>query len=143
VPQVIKTLRSGDTAAISLRMYLLFTSGIALWGIYGLLKGDGLLIVANAIPLVSAGLILHCKRWALLAGRRCRSAELGQPLALAAAAERAVATTRSRPRPSAASNKSSARCSSRSSSRAAPEWGSQLARLRLMVRPLPFTGTVW
>ena len=83
MPQVIKTLRSGDTAAISLRMYLLFTSGIALWGIYGLLKGDGLLIVANAIPLVSAGLILHCKRWALLAGRRCRSAELGQPLALA------------------------------------------------------------
>ncbi|MFM7647962.1 MAG: SemiSWEET family sugar transporter, partial [Cyanobium sp.] len=30
VPQAIKTLRSGDTAAISLRMYLLFTSGIAL-----------------------------------------------------------------------------------------------------------------
>jgi len=70
VPQAIKTLRSGDTAAISLRMYLLFTSGIALWGVYGLLKGDGPLIAANAITLVSAGLILQCKRRAVLAGRR-------------------------------------------------------------------------
>jgi MtN3 and saliva related transmembrane protein len=70
VPQAIKTLRSGDTAAISLRMYLLFTSGIALWGIYGLLKGDGPLVVANAITLVSAGLILQSKLRAVLAGKR-------------------------------------------------------------------------
>ena len=70
IPQAIKTLRSGDTAAISLRMYLLFTSGIALWGIYGLLTGDGPLIVANAITLVSAGLILQCKLRAVLEGRR-------------------------------------------------------------------------
>jgi MtN3 and saliva related transmembrane protein len=70
VPQAIKTLRSGDTAAISLRMYLLFTSGIALWGVYGLLRGDGPLIVANAVTLVSAGLILQCKLRAVLAGRR-------------------------------------------------------------------------
>ena len=70
VPQAIKTLRSGDTAAISLRMYLLFTSGIALWGFYGLLKGYGPLIAANAITLVSAGLILQCKLRAVLEGRR-------------------------------------------------------------------------
>ena len=70
IPQAIKTLRSADTAAISLRMYLLFTGGIALWGIYGLLTGDGPLIVANAITLVSAGLVLQCKLQAVLAGRR-------------------------------------------------------------------------
>lgn len=69
VPQALKTLRSGDTAAISLRMYLLFTSGVALWGIYGLLRGDGPLIVANAVTLVSAGLILQSKLRAVLAGR--------------------------------------------------------------------------
>jgi MtN3 and saliva related transmembrane protein len=34
-PQALKTLRSGDTSAISLRMYGLFTAGIALWAIYG------------------------------------------------------------------------------------------------------------
>jgi MtN3 and saliva related transmembrane protein len=70
VPQAIKTLRSGDTAAISLPMYLLFTSGVALWGAYGLVRGDGPLVVANAITLVSAGLILQSKLRAVLAGRR-------------------------------------------------------------------------
>ena len=70
VPQAVKTLRSGDTAAISLRMYLLFTSGVALWGVYGWLQGDGPLVVANAVTLVSAGLILQSKVRALLAGRR-------------------------------------------------------------------------
>lgn len=62
IPQAVKTLRSGDTSAISLRMYALFTSGIALWGVYGLFTGDGPLIVANAITLVSAGLILD-RKW--------------------------------------------------------------------------------
>jgi MtN3 and saliva related transmembrane protein len=70
IPQAIKTLRSGDTSAISLRMYVLFTSGIALWGLYGLLTGDGPLIVANAITLVSAGLILERKARAVLAQPR-------------------------------------------------------------------------
>ncbi len=70
IPQAVKTLRSGDTSAISLRMYALFTSGIALWGVYGLLTGDGPLIVANAITLVSAGLILDRKWRAYWSARR-------------------------------------------------------------------------
>ena len=40
-PQAIKTLRSRDTRGISLRMYLLFTIGVALWAIYGLQVYDG------------------------------------------------------------------------------------------------------
>lgn len=70
VPQAMKTLRSGDTSGISLRMYLLFTSGVALWGVYGVLLRDGPLIVSNAITVVSAGLILERKLRAVLAGRR-------------------------------------------------------------------------
>ena len=70
IPQALKTLRSGDTSAISLRMYVLFTSGIALWGVYGLLTGDGPLIVANAITLLSAGLILERKARSVLRERR-------------------------------------------------------------------------
>jgi MtN3 and saliva related transmembrane protein len=69
-PQALKTLRSGDTSGISLRMYLLFTAGIALWGVYGLITGDGPLIAANAITLVTAGLILDRKLRAVLASRR-------------------------------------------------------------------------
>ena len=40
-PQAEKTLRSCDTSAISLGMYALFTSGVALWSLYGLLVNDG------------------------------------------------------------------------------------------------------
>lgn len=32
-PQAMKTLRSGDTKAISLGMYALFTSGVAMWSL--------------------------------------------------------------------------------------------------------------
>ncbi len=67
VPQALKTLRSGDTRGISLRMYLLFCSGIVLWGVYGLLTADGPLIAANAVTLVLSGLILErtwrARRW--------------------------------------------------------------------------------
>lgn len=70
-PQVLKTLRSDDTSGISLRMYALFTSGIALWGLYGLLTRDGPLIAANAITLVSAGLILQ-RRWRAYRAERAR-----------------------------------------------------------------------
>lgn len=37
-PQALKTVRSGDTSAISLRMYGLFTLGVLAWAIYGLLR---------------------------------------------------------------------------------------------------------
>ena len=70
IPQALKTIRSGDTRGISLRMYALFTAGIALWGVYGLLTGDGPLMAANAITLVTAGLIFERKLRAVLAGRR-------------------------------------------------------------------------
>jgi MtN3 and saliva related transmembrane protein len=64
-PQALKTLRSGDTSAISLRMYGLCTLGIALWAIYGFCTGDGPLIVANLVTLVPAGIVLERKLRAL------------------------------------------------------------------------------
>lgn len=81
IPQAIKTLRTGDTRGISLRMYALFTSGIALWGVYGLLTGDGPLIAANAITLVAAGLILD-RKWRAFWKERSDNQRLrgGRPL---------------------------------------------------------------
>lgn len=69
IPQALKTLRTGDTSGISLRMYALFTAGVACWAVYGLLTGDGPLIAANLITLVAAGLILDRKWHAYAAGR--------------------------------------------------------------------------
>ncbi|MFM7312453.1 MAG: SemiSWEET family sugar transporter [Cyanobium sp.] len=60
-PQAVKIVRSGDTRAISLPMYVLLTSGIALWGVYGLITRDGPLIVANTITLMPALVVLQRK----------------------------------------------------------------------------------
>ena len=46
-PQAVKTLRSGDTRSMSLGMYTLFTSGVALW--------------ANLITLLPAAVVLQHK----------------------------------------------------------------------------------
>jgi MtN3 and saliva related transmembrane protein len=51
VPQVLRTLRTRDTRAISLGMYLLFSAGVALWLIYGLLIGAWPIILANVVTL--------------------------------------------------------------------------------------------
>jgi MtN3 and saliva related transmembrane protein len=71
IPQALKTIRTGDTRGISLRMYGLFTVGIALWGVYGLLTRDGPLIISNAITFVAAGLILD-RKWRAYWGERRR-----------------------------------------------------------------------
>ncbi|MCU0950788.1 MAG: SemiSWEET transporter [Burkholderiaceae bacterium] len=58
VPQAWKTFRSRSAAGVSLRMYLIFTAGVALWLAYGLLIGAWPVIVANCVTLVLALFIL-------------------------------------------------------------------------------------
>ena len=60
-PQPIKTIRTRDTKSISLAMYVLFTSGIALWLWYGWLVDSMPLIFANTITFVLALTILVLK----------------------------------------------------------------------------------
>jgi MtN3 and saliva related transmembrane protein len=60
-PQTIKILRSRETAAISLIMYLMLALGITLWLVYGLLIGSWPLIGANAVTLVPVLAILAMK----------------------------------------------------------------------------------
>jgi MtN3 and saliva related transmembrane protein len=61
VPQAIKTIRSRDTAAISLAMYLSFTTGLVLWLTYGMAVGSWPIILANALALPLAATILAFK----------------------------------------------------------------------------------
>lgn len=58
VPQAWLTFRSGDTRGISLGMYASFTTGVALWLVYGIALGEWPIIVANAITLALASTIL-------------------------------------------------------------------------------------
>ena len=60
-PQAVKTLRSGDTRSISLGMYALFTSGVTLWSIYGVMVADGPVLIANLITLIPAAVVLQRK----------------------------------------------------------------------------------
>ncbi|MEB3240203.1 MAG: SemiSWEET transporter [Cyanobacteriota bacterium] len=60
-PQAIKTLRTNDTRGLSLRMYLLFTVGVVGWGVYGLLRRDWPVFVANLATLPATLAILERK----------------------------------------------------------------------------------
>jgi len=68
-PQAVQTLRTRDTAGISLGMYVMFTSGVVIWALFGLITGDGPVLVSNLITALPAGLILHRK--ILNLPRRC------------------------------------------------------------------------
>ncbi|MBN2545428.1 MAG: SemiSWEET transporter [Spirochaetes bacterium] len=52
LPQLIKTIRTKHTKDLSFGMYSLLTSGIFLWMIYGLLRKDIPVIIANAVALL-------------------------------------------------------------------------------------------
>jgi MtN3 and saliva related transmembrane protein len=58
VPQAWLTLRTRDVSGISLGMYSVFTLGVALWLVYGLMLGAWPVIIANALTLMLATAIL-------------------------------------------------------------------------------------
>jgi MtN3 and saliva related transmembrane protein len=57
-PQAIKTIRTRDTAGLSLTMYALLIIGVSLWLVYGLVLGSWPLILANGIVLVPQSLVM-------------------------------------------------------------------------------------
>lgn len=61
IPQAVKVVRTRETEAISLTMYALFTTGVMLWGIYGLMTWQWSIIIANGITVVLAATILALK----------------------------------------------------------------------------------
>ena len=61
VPQVIHTFKTRDTSGISLGMYLILVFGIFLWLVYGFLRGDTILVVANIVTLILSGSVLCLK----------------------------------------------------------------------------------
>lgn len=61
VPQALHTFRTRDVSGISLGMYATFTTGVALWLVYGVLLGAWPLIAANGLTLLLALAILVMK----------------------------------------------------------------------------------
>jgi MtN3 and saliva related transmembrane protein len=61
IPQVAKTWKTRSAGDISLLMFLLFSSGVLLWLIYGILLHAFPIIVANGVTLSLSASILILK----------------------------------------------------------------------------------
>ena len=61
LPQAIQSWRTRDLSGISLGMYSLFTAGVGLWLVYGLIIEKWPLILANAFTFTLALSILMLK----------------------------------------------------------------------------------
>jgi len=61
LPQAIKVIKTKHTKDLSLAMYSIFTTGVFLWLVYGVLVKDIPLIVANVVTLIFAVTILIMK----------------------------------------------------------------------------------
>lgn len=61
LPQAWLTFRTKDVRGISLGMYSVFTVGVALWLLYGLMMGAWPIVIANAVTLGLATGILVMK----------------------------------------------------------------------------------
>jgi MtN3 and saliva related transmembrane protein len=67
IPQAWLTFKTRDVSGISLGMYSAFTTGVALWLVYGMARGSWPITVANAVTLALALSILTMK---LVYGRK-------------------------------------------------------------------------
>ncbi len=61
IPQVHKTWKTKSAKDLSLGMYLIFTGGVILWLIYGILKEDIPIIAANVVTLSLTLILLYFK----------------------------------------------------------------------------------
>jgi MtN3 and saliva related transmembrane protein len=61
LPQVIKAWKTHSTGDLSLKMILLLGAGLALWVVYGMMRGDMVIILANLLSLALVANLLVFK----------------------------------------------------------------------------------
>lgn len=61
IPQAWKSWRTRDLSGISLPMYAMFTTGVALWMVYGILIESFPVFAANIITLILSSVVLALK----------------------------------------------------------------------------------
>ena len=60
-PQLKKCWQTGQAGDLSLKMFAILATGVALWAVYGMLKQDLVIVAANSISLVLLFGILYFK----------------------------------------------------------------------------------
>jgi MtN3 and saliva related transmembrane protein len=61
VPQVLQIYKTKSAKDVSLAMFLLFTTGVGMWLLYGIKSNAVPVILANSITLILSGVILFFK----------------------------------------------------------------------------------
>jgi MtN3 and saliva related transmembrane protein len=61
LPQAMHTFRTKDVSGISLGMYSVFTLGVSMWLLYGIMLGAWPIVIANTITTALASFILSMK----------------------------------------------------------------------------------
>jgi len=61
IPQVRKAWPRGSTGDLSLKMLTALTCGLSLWIVYGLMKGDWVIVAANGVGALLSGSVLAFK----------------------------------------------------------------------------------
>ena len=61
IPQILQIYKTKSAKDVSLAMFLLFTTGVVLWLVYGIKANAFPVIVANAITLLLSCVILFFK----------------------------------------------------------------------------------
>lgn len=61
VPQAVKTWKTKSAKDLSVYMFLMMTLGMLLWLVYGILRNDLPIMIANVVALFLASVILFFK----------------------------------------------------------------------------------
>lgn len=61
LPQVLRVVMTKQTRDISRNMYVMFFLGVVLWFIYGIMRSDFPIILANVVTLFFVTIILYYK----------------------------------------------------------------------------------
>jgi MtN3 and saliva related transmembrane protein len=69
LPQLKKCWETGHAGDLSLKMFLILTTGITLWVGYGVMKGNAVIIIANSVSLMLLLGILYFKVREVKGGR--------------------------------------------------------------------------
>jgi MtN3 and saliva related transmembrane protein len=61
LPQVKKAFPRGATKDLSFKTLAVLATGLALWVVYGFLKGDSVIVIANVVGLSLVGVLMTFK----------------------------------------------------------------------------------
>jgi MtN3 and saliva related transmembrane protein len=61
IPQVRKAWPRNSTEDLSLGMLIALTLGLGLWTVYGVIRGDWVIVLANVVGATLSGIVLGCK----------------------------------------------------------------------------------